>query len=137
VLASLAAVLMLIGTACQKAPPPPKLFSGGPLPIGEDVYLSPANYDFTLRAKPGDTYRVRAEWPNGDLQLHVGSDFRGPTGDDADDASNVQRVNGDPAGKYARQATLRVSEVADTAFIELRANGNGTGPLKLRVERGP
>jgi hypothetical protein len=135
-LTALAAVLILTGAACHRGPPP-KLFSGGPLPFGEDIYLNPANYSWAFPAKPGETYRVRADWAKANVQLTTGSDYRGPTADDDDDAINVEKATVTPSGPHGQQATVVISKNADHGFIRLNAIGEGSGPVRLRIDRGP
>jgi hypothetical protein len=136
VLTAVAAGLVLCGVACHPAPPQ-RLFAGGALPFGEDIYLNPANYGWSFPAKPGETYRIRADWPNANVRLVVASDFRGPTGSDDDDAANTKKAEVEPAGKHGQQATLVIASDADTAFIELHTVGDGSGPMHLRIDRGP
>jgi hypothetical protein len=126
----------LLGPGCHQGPPP-KIYTGGPLPIGEDIYLRPANYSLSFHAKPGESYRVRSEWPTANVVLVTGSDFRGPTADDDDDASNIQKAQVEPAGAHGQQAKFVVGPQADTTFIHLNTVGDGSGPMLLRIERGP
>ena len=133
---ALVAGLVLTSLACHPAPPP-KLFSGGPLPFGQDIFLSPANYGWSFPAKSGESYRIRADWPKANVRLLVGSDHRGASRDEEDDASNAKTIPGEPAGAHGQQATLVIGPQADTAFIELHTLGDGDGPVRLRIERGP
>jgi hypothetical protein len=130
------AILALCGQGCRPQPPT-KLFAGGPLPFGEDIYLSPANYGWSFPAKPGESYRVRADWPKGNVRLVVGSDHRGSARDEEDDASQALTAQGEPAGLHGQGASLVIGPEADTAFIELHTVGNGSGPMRLRIDRGP
>jgi hypothetical protein len=135
VFARWAAALILSGVACHHSP---KLFTGGPPPIGQEVYLQPANYSWSFPARPGETYQIRAEWPPGNVLLKVGSDQRGSTRDEEDDASNSEKREGEPSGAHGQKATWQIGPKANTAFIELHVLGlgRGTDPVLLRIDRG-
>jgi hypothetical protein len=134
---TVALVLASLALSACHSQPPAKLFAGGPLPFGQDIYLSPANYGWSFPAKPGDTYRIRADWPGANVDLKVGSDHRGAAHDEDDDASHAATVPGEPSGAHGQQARLVVGPEADTAFIELHMLGTGTAPIRLRIDRGP
>jgi hypothetical protein len=107
------------------------------LPIGEDVFFAPANYSWAIPARPGETFRVLADWPPGKVRLKVQSDHRDSVRDDDDDADNSEQSPSQPAGPHGQAATLKIGPKGNTAVIDLHIDGFGTDPIRLRIDRGP
>jgi hypothetical protein len=123
--------------ACRRPSEKLKLVGGGgeTLEIGREIELTPANYGWSFRANPGDTFRVRADWAPGRVKIQVGSDLR--DGEDDDDATAMQEEEGTPEGAHRSRAVLKVNPKANVGWIRLSPQGRGIDPIRLRVDRGP
>jgi hypothetical protein len=123
---------------CHRAPAEKlKLLSGegDTIDLGRDLELNPSNYAWSFRANPGDIYRVRVDWPPGQVRIQVGSDLRDDRDDD--DATHVEELEGAPDGAHRTRALLKVHPKANAAWIRLSPQGRGVAPMIVRVDRGP
>jgi hypothetical protein len=106
---------------------------GETLELGRELELTPAGYDWSFRASPGDTFHVHAYWPSGRVKIMVGSDVR--DGVDDDDATQIHQEEGSLKGAHESEATLRISPKAGIGWIRLFPQGRGVEPIRLRVDR--
>jgi hypothetical protein len=106
-----------------------------PLPLGRSFAIRAGVHMWGFRAHPGEKYRLRARWPDGDLELRVGSSHRDKEEFDNDDDEDVVLAPIEKVGPHEWSASWVIGPKANTGILSTVLSGKGVDPIELEIDR--
>jgi hypothetical protein len=111
-------------------------FGASTTPLGRRFEVPAGRGFWVFPAKPGQKFRVELEWPDAELDIKAGSDWRDKGEEDGDDGVKFQtlgEVQSDGPHRWVINWTI--GPKANTGFFGFGLRGRGVHPISVKIDR--